>query len=225
MATENYITVLQTIIGMSTTNVILDLNLDQYPFTLDKILSIYMIVSISHQIYVKYIKSIQHPIISYSRYLTNALFKIFPEPVVPTEYTKWNRFIYAVRQLLHWITILVVIAAWIVIISIIVQLYELCLESLYIMFHYGTWDLKRTTYALLTAYNYIEVDKWYQHNKHLFVKGYSDIIPDSVNPESCGICLEPMTEHLSKIDSCTHVYHTECISPWYKQSPRCPVCR
>jgi hypothetical protein len=47
--------------------------------------------------------------------------------------------------------------------------------------------------------------------------------------ETCSICMTPMVtadmtnQQLSL--RCNHSFHRECIEQWFRQSPRCPVCR
>jgi hypothetical protein len=46
--------------------------------------------------------------------------------------------------------------------------------------------------------------------------------------DDCAICLNPMSKlRLSQMRSCSHVFHTECISKWYAQDNvcTCPMCR
>ena len=47
--------------------------------------------------------------------------------------------------------------------------------------------------------------------------------------ETCSICMTPMvTADLTNQQvslRCTHSFHRECVEQWFRQSPRCPVCR
>lgn len=42
--------------------------------------------------------------------------------------------------------------------------------------------------------------------------------------ETCAICQDSVTV-ATRIRSCGHCFHAECINEWFSQSPRCPVCR
>ncbi|CAI2380275.1 unnamed protein product [Moneuplotes crassus] len=44
----------------------------------------------------------------------------------------------------------------------------------------------------------------------------------------CSICLSDFSDHnkkLTKIASCGHIFHTECISGWLPRSNKCPNCK
>lgn len=47
-------------------------------------------------------------------------------------------------------------------------------------------------------------------------------------PVTCSICQEemgPNTSHVSRLRSCGHHFHGDCINSWFLMSTRCPVCR
>ena len=44
------------------------------------------------------------------------------------------------------------------------------------------------------------------------------------NKDTCPICFEIVHKH-SKVLSCSHNFHEECILQWYITSDTCPVCR
>lgn len=42
--------------------------------------------------------------------------------------------------------------------------------------------------------------------------------------ETCAICQDSLAV-ATRIRSCGHCFHAECIHEWFSQNPRCPVCR
>jgi hypothetical protein len=56
-------------------------------------------------------------------------------------------------------------------------------------------------------------------------KGYTTISCQYIGDPLCGICLQEMIGSQSKMNLCTHVYHTACITPQYQVNPICPQCR
>ena len=62
-------------------------------------------------------------------------------------------------------------------------------------------------------------------------KEYLDQIPEklysgAIRSDCCSICLEDFTFKDTVRDlPCEHAYHVNCIGEWFKQSPRCPVCK
>lgn len=54
----------------------------------------------------------------------------------------------------------------------------------------------------------------------------STSIPTNAN-DICTICQHPFTlgVTLRKINHCQHVFHDICISPWFEEHVRCPICR
>jgi hypothetical protein len=42
----------------------------------------------------------------------------------------------------------------------------------------------------------------------------------------CSICCDPMEigQEISTLDNCDHKFHTECITPWVRNSNKCPNC-
>jgi hypothetical protein len=44
---------------------------------------------------------------------------------------------------------------------------------------------------------------------------------------TCGICLSDfaLDDETIILPKCTHVYHSDCIIPWFRRSVRCPSCR
>lgn len=55
--------------------------------------------------------------------------------------------------------------------------------------------------------------------------GIQDIrtIVKNNNPE-CSVCCSPITDNFY-ITKCNHVFHLECIVPWYTRQNTCPLCR
>lgn len=49
---------------------------------------------------------------------------------------------------------------------------------------------------------------------------------DLVDTKECQICLEKFKDEdkICKLP-CKHLYHKECIYPWFEQHNTCPVCR
>jgi hypothetical protein len=47
-----------------------------------------------------------------------------------------------------------------------------------------------------------------------------------INPD-CPVCLEKFTEYeqVSRLPSCTHVFHPTCIESWLLVTCTCPICR
>ena len=41
----------------------------------------------------------------------------------------------------------------------------------------------------------------------------------------CAICQDNITTDATRIRSCGHTYHRNCITNWFTMSVRCPVCR
>lgn len=41
---------------------------------------------------------------------------------------------------------------------------------------------------------------------------------------TCSICQESV-EQGTRIRSCGHSFHSQCIQQWFQQNPRCPMCR
>jgi len=41
----------------------------------------------------------------------------------------------------------------------------------------------------------------------------------------CAICQDNITTDATRIRSCGHMYHRNCITNWFTMSVRCPVCR
>ena len=46
--------------------------------------------------------------------------------------------------------------------------------------------------------------------------------PPADDEEECCICLESGGEHWSRLQSCDHMFHTQCITEWV--DPVCPMC-
>jgi hypothetical protein len=46
----------------------------------------------------------------------------------------------------------------------------------------------------------------------------------AVPNETCAICQEPMTT-ATRIRSCGHCFHANCIGSWFSINTRCPICR
>ena len=42
---------------------------------------------------------------------------------------------------------------------------------------------------------------------------------------SCSICLEDYNEDIKTLDTCNHMYHTDCINQWLNNHITCPLCR
>jgi uncharacterized membrane protein YuzA (DUF378 family) len=208
--------------------IVIGLNLQKYS-TMDAMLSVYMIVSISYNIYANYIRLCQPHMIESSTYLANMIFKIFPKPInpflldAPNNYTKWYTFVFCIKQLLYVIGMLIVVIIEAIIVYIIARLFENAVCGLYCMLHDRSWEFQAQIYILVTMYNYIEADKWYRVNRRYFVRGYT--VTTQIMDDNCAICYQPMIQDISKINSCTHTFHTECISSWYNISPFCPICR
>jgi hypothetical protein len=45
-----------------------------------------------------------------------------------------------------------------------------------------------------------------------------------VNQETCPICRDPV-QVATRLRSCGHCFHADCISEWLGMNTRCPVCR
>ncbi len=45
-----------------------------------------------------------------------------------------------------------------------------------------------------------------------------------VHDTTCSICQEPV-ECATRIRSCGHCFHSDCIAQWFSVNPRCPMCR
>jgi hypothetical protein len=50
---------------------------------------------------------------------------------------------------------------------------------------------------------------------------------DSVAASNCSICLADYTDSdlLRLLPECNHLFHSQCIDPWFKLHTTCPVCR
>jgi hypothetical protein len=63
------------------------------------------------------------------------------------------------------------------------------------------------------------------HSKY---KAKISFFEDSNGPldkDLCGICQEYEGEsNWCKLNSCSHHYHVNCISSWFKKKPLCPYC-
>lgn len=42
---------------------------------------------------------------------------------------------------------------------------------------------------------------------------------------SCAICQDAVVGNATQIRHCHHMFHRDCIRQWFRESPRCPVCR
>ena len=42
---------------------------------------------------------------------------------------------------------------------------------------------------------------------------------------TCSICQEDITGVHTRIQSCRHTFHSQCIREWFTMNTRCPVCR
>ncbi|KAL3520923.1 hypothetical protein ACH5RR_019072 [Cinchona calisaya] len=49
----------------------------------------------------------------------------------------------------------------------------------------------------------------------------------SIDASGCSICLVDYknTDMLRLLPDCGHIFHLECIDPWLKLHPTCPICR
>ena len=45
-----------------------------------------------------------------------------------------------------------------------------------------------------------------------------------IDKDLCTICLEDIEEDMSRLP-CDHVYHGNCIQPWFQKNHTCPICR
>ena len=56
--------------------------------------------------------------------------------------------------------------------------------------------------------------------------GMMKLAIDAESKSNCAICLEPLSKNdLSILETCPHVYHSECLEVWLKRARSCPVCR
>lgn len=46
---------------------------------------------------------------------------------------------------------------------------------------------------------------------------------EGIPEQECSICMEPLDEQVVQL-SCEHSFHQKCITEWFKNSPRCPLC-
>lgn len=71
-------------------------------------------------------------------------------------------------------------------------------------------DPSLVTYAIpylpLLSYLYLPNTK-----PHKISKYYSSPVQQAEHAESCSVCLEPAIGFISKIDTCGHKFHKECI--------------
>ena len=44
------------------------------------------------------------------------------------------------------------------------------------------------------------------------------------NNQECSVCCSPIVDNFY-ITKCNHVFHLECIVPWYTRQNTCPLCR
>lgn len=46
-------------------------------------------------------------------------------------------------------------------------------------------------------------------------------------PDQCLICIEPFTptDSISEINLCHHIFHQNCLAPWFEYNETCPICR
>lgn len=42
---------------------------------------------------------------------------------------------------------------------------------------------------------------------------------------TCAICQDAVVGSACEIRHCHHMFHRDCIGQWFRESPRCPVCR
>ena len=48
----------------------------------------------------------------------------------------------------------------------------------------------------------------------------------TVKVEDCSICyMKVFPKSMVPKLSCSHLYHTKCISAWLQKNPNCPMCR
>ncbi|KAG2545383.1 putative RING-H2 finger protein ATL71 [Panicum virgatum] len=69
------------------------------------------------------------------------------------------------------------------------------------------------------------------------LKGYPEVVYGEAKREAkakkgttctcCSICLDNYGDGdvLRKLPECGHLFHRECVDPWLRQHPTCPVCR
>lgn len=52
-------------------------------------------------------------------------------------------------------------------------------------------------------------------------------IEEALDPDQCGICLLNLEDgrHTYQLPECGHVFHTNCILPWFRINKGCPYCR
>ena len=63
------------------------------------------------------------------------------------------------------------------------------------------------------------------------LKGYPEVVYGEAKKGTtctcCSICLDNYGDGdvLRKLPECGHLFHRECVDPWLRQHPTCPVCR
>ncbi|KAL5218216.1 hypothetical protein ABZP36_018900 [Zizania latifolia] len=69
------------------------------------------------------------------------------------------------------------------------------------------------------------------------LKGYPEVVYGEARKEAkakkgttctcCSICLDNYGDGdvLRRLPECGHLFHRECVDPWLRQHPTCPVCR
>ena len=50
---------------------------------------------------------------------------------------------------------------------------------------------------------------------------------DSTIDNNCAVCQDPLEQghEVCVINYCGHIFHKDCITPWFQQNTRCPTCR
>ena len=51
------------------------------------------------------------------------------------------------------------------------------------------------------------------------------VIPQTLEKQTCSICLEPLNNDIVQCCSCGHCFHAKCIQKWLKKHDTCPNCR
>jgi hypothetical protein len=56
---------------------------------------------------------------------------------------------------------------------------------------------------------------------------YSQVKKGSSTASSCSICLVDYreTDMLRLLPDCAHLFHLNCVDPWIRKHPTCPICR
>jgi hypothetical protein len=55
--------------------------------------------------------------------------------------------------------------------------------------------------------------------------GSAVVTVEDAEPTNCSICQDSLSNTHTRLTHCGHRFHTTCISEWFTQSVRCPMCR